>query len=224
MVGAPEAAPAQSSEKTERAKTAAAHFLDLFNQSLDYGVPYREMYIKESVSRGEKIGTSPEEIAEDKLNDDVEIAMMNLWYLRTAYVLTHNVDRLPQDIRAAHGEQIFPYFAETSVESARARKRRLANPDQFLKTYLRNARRLANLYRRYLSPEMFSSESYRAKLRRSQKDPDSNVRIEKSYGYLAFENRDVYKVVYGGVEYWLVEVDAKFKVIHINPLPGFSLA
>lgn len=202
-----------------RAEETAVHFPDRFNQTLDFGVPYREMCLKESISRGEKVGTSPAEIAKEKLNDDIEIAMMDLWCLRNAYLASHEVTDLPPDIKAAHGEELIPYMQD---QDERRKKRRLKDPDHFLRTYLYNARKLANLYRHYLSPAMFASPLYKARNDDfAQRAGTSRVRVEKSYAYAAFENHDVYRAWHAGIEDWLVEVDGQVKVLHINPLPGF---
>ncbi|HEY0347831.1 MAG TPA: hypothetical protein VGC60_06710 [Pyrinomonadaceae bacterium] len=215
-----------SSEKIRRAKDAAIQFQGRFNETLDFRFPYHEMYVPESVSRNEKTGTGRQEIELAKLNDDFEIAMMNLWYLRLAYFLTHDVDRLPREIRAAHGEDVFP-FLEDEHETAKAKYARThtwAGLTRYMQTYIHNANRLGNLYRRYLSPAMFTTDLYSARIKKEEEHNEPTVRVEKSYGYPAFENQDVYKVYYAGIEYWLVEMNGAFKVVHINPLPGFRMS
>ena len=215
-----------SSDKIRRAKDAAVHFQDRFNETLDFRFPYQEMRVPESVSRNEKTGTSRQEIILAKLNDDFEIAMMNLWYLRLAYFLTHDVDRLPREIRAAHGEDVFP-FLEDEHETAKAKYARThtwTGLTRSMRTYIYNAHRLGNLYRRYLSPEIFTTDLYKTRIKKEKEANEPTVRVEKSYGYPAFENQDVYKVYYAGIEYWLVEMNGAFKVLHINPLPGFRMS
>jgi hypothetical protein len=208
-------------EKLRRVEEAAAHFLIRFNETLDFGVPYREMYIPENVSKRSKSTFTKREA---QLDADFEIAMMNLWYLRVAYAMTHDAQELPREINAAGGDELIPFISEP--ESPREKRARQKNPDRWLMSYLYKAKRLADRYRKYLTPEMFTTDAYKARLEKenlSEWGNGARVRVENSYPYDAFENQHLYKLVYGGIEYWLVEVDGNFKVVHINPLPGFRL-
>lgn len=220
---AQDVASSSSKEKLGRAEEVVDRFLKRFNETLDVAVPYREMYRQESRMGSNTRGRSRVELELIRREDDLEIAMMNIEYLSAAYMFSHEGPDLPPEIKAAHGEELFPYLADINYTN----KKPLKVQRQKWRNYFNNVRRLAALYRKYLPPSAFASPLYRARVEqvdRSIAGDKPRSRVERGYNNdKEFENPDVYRVIRAGFEYTLIEEDGAFKVIHINPIPGFRL-
>ncbi|HKP37766.1 MAG TPA: hypothetical protein VJT71_12995 [Pyrinomonadaceae bacterium] len=217
--------------KLREAEQVAAHFVKRFSATLDFGVVYREMFVRERVLRRRNVVSMFDGLIEDSLlkklhdreKEQAYIAFMNTFYVSWLYLLNVNglYDKddpavyLPRDIQAeikrtAFNRCRFLDRDDDDCENLRFKTRK------GLARFISFSNRLTVLFRRHMPGRPFDSPAYRANVRNivwNGQGPyvnngDSFLEIDKS--------RPVYEIASGMFLFSIIEEEGTLRIASLT--------
>ena len=153
----------ENTDKQLRAEQIADRFVDRFQQTLDFGVVWKEFRLSDpSCTHRANGNLSENDYAKLRLNGDIieklYIATMNLYYLKAVYELS--LTRID-----SHSEDV---STPAEIEVIEKRSKFFQNDDRKPQSYeevtelIGTLDHLARLYRKYMSKEVRKSAAWRA--------------------------------------------------------------
>jgi hypothetical protein len=210
-------------EELRRVNASADIFIKRFRETLDVGEVFDEMAIPDAIQRLQR-SRSFEALGAGDMASEMDTAtarrlyraFMNLYYLRSIYIAGNkktNADpdsvRLPRELRAAI--QRSPYLRLLLTQGVGD------PPDittkQELEAYIADQEKVANLYRKYLPPNVFNDSLYRANIAALDKTRGKPFEIINGYPNLEIkEDTKVFIVRREVFTIYFVQVSGKFKI------------
>ena len=205
----------ENTDKQLRAEQIADRFVDRFQQTLDFGVVWKEFRLSDpSCTHRANGNLSENDYAKLRLNGDIieklYIATMNLYYLKAVYELSlTRIDSQSEDVSTP-----------AEIEVIEKRSKFFQNDDRKPQSYeevselIGTFDQLARLYRKYLPKEAMKSATWRAN--------EKNLRRRSEIAYAGVLNGDetlciakgsnVYIVDRGIFYFYVVDEGGKMKV------------
>jgi len=205
----------ENTDKQLRAEQIADRFVDRFQQTLDFGVVWKEFRLSDpSCTHRANGNLSENDYAKLRLNGDIieklYIATMNLYYLKAVYELSlTRIDSQSEDVSTP-----------AEIEVIEKRSKFFQNDDRKPQSYeevselIGTFDQLARLYRKYLPKEAMKSATWRAN--------EKNLRSRSEIAYAGVLNGDetfciakgsnVYIVDRGIFYFYVVDESGKMKV------------
>jgi hypothetical protein len=211
-------------EKLRRANASADIFIKRFRETLDVGTVFDEMAIPDAIQRLQR-ARSFEALGAGDMASEMDTAtahrlyraFMNLYYLRSIYIAGNKKPKadpdsvpLPRELRAAI--QKSPYLRLLLTQGVGD------PPDvttkQELEAYIADQERVANLYRKYLPPNVFNTPLYKANVEALNKEKGKPFEIIHGYPNLEIkEDTDVFIVRRDIFTIYFIEDSGKFKIL-----------
>jgi hypothetical protein len=205
----------ENTDKQLRAEQIADRFVDRFQQTLDFGVVWKEFRLSDpSCTHRANGNLSENDYAKLRLNGDIieklYIATMNLYCLKAVYELSlTRIDSQSEDVSTP-----------AEIEVIEKRSKFFQNDDRKPQSYeevselIGTFDQLARLYRKYLPKEAMKSATWRAN--------EKNLRSRSEIAYAGVLNGDetfciakgsnVYIVDRGIFYFYVVDEGGKMKV------------
>jgi hypothetical protein len=205
----------ENTDKQRQAEQIADRFVERFQQTLDFGIVWKEFRLSDPSCTHRANGIlSENDYAKLRLNGDIieklYIATMNLYYLNAVYGLS--LTRIDS--------QSFDASAPAEIEIIEKRSKFFQNDDRKPQSYeevselISTLDQLARLYRKYLPKEAMKSDAWRAneKSLQSRSGMGSVGVLNGDEMFCIAKGRNVYLVDRGIFYFYLVEEGGKMKV------------
>jgi hypothetical protein len=219
---------AEQAEKLRRAEEVADRFVQRLHETLDYGVPFRELFVRSPELRSKSnMLFGPDAESEQLFGKGVverfHIAFMNVWYLRNVYCIARKVDfqKLPKKIKALGGGEFFPGLEGLNLRGVKS----AAEIKRKMERLIARLNHLAAMLRQHLPANVFDLPAFKSKIEPEreasrQKGKFARVEYESSFVELP-KDVPVYVVTREFLGYYLIEEGSELRVIGIHILPGF---
>ena len=203
----------ENTDKQRRAEQIADRFVERFQQTLDFGIVWREFRLSDPSCTHRANGIlSENDYAKLRLTGDIieklYIATMNLYYLKAVYDLSlSRIDSQSEDASAP-----------AEIEVIEKRSKFFQNDDRKPKSYedvselIGTLDQLARLYRKYLPKEAMKSAAWNEKHLRSSSGIVSVGVLNGDETLCIAKGRNVYIVDRGLFYFYMVDERGKMKV------------
>jgi len=208
----------EAAKKLRLAEEAVDRFIERFHQTLDFGVLFDEVYVSNRAQRRRNIyfilSTAPnnhlgwEKKFDEAIVREGFIAFMNEYLLNAEYALT-----LPRSQKRVVPPEIVK--AAKALERGRSGDETLAG----MKEFIAKTNRLSSLYRKYLSPAAFDSQTYKANRKEALKALTASGIVNGFRVFGVGEDTEVYYVERHIYKLFLIEEEGALKVLML----GFAL-
>jgi hypothetical protein len=205
----------KNSDTQRRAEQLADRFVERFQQTLDFGIVWKEFRLSDPSCTHRANGIlSENDYAKLRLNgaiiEKLYIATMNLYYLNAIYSLS----LIRIDSRS--GENLAPAEIEVIEKSSKFFQNGDRKPQSYkeVSELISTLDQLARLYRKYLPKEAMKSAAWRAneKNLHSSNGMASEVVLNGEETFCIATGRNVYLVDRGIFYFYIVDEGGKMKI------------
>lgn len=205
----------KNTDQQRRAERIADRFIARFQQTLDFGIVWKEFRLSDPSCTHRANGIlSENDYARLRLNagiiEKLYIATMNLYYLQAVYELSlTRIDSRSEDASSL-----------PEIEAIEKKSKFFQNDDRKLQSHeevselIGTLDQLARLYRKYIPKQAMKSATWRAneKYLRSRSGMDSEGVLNGDETLCIAEGRNVYIVDRGVFYFYVVDEGGKMKV------------
>ena len=218
-----------SRQEEMRVQEAADRFIIRFHSTLDFGLVFDEIAVSNAVRRMREATFFESMSLSAKLVDSVDDAtlmraykaLMNMYYLKTAYDLTirpiagneQNGDPpLPQEISSALSSSKYL----SALLKGGAQNPPDATTRQELEQFVADLNRVAALYKKYLPSDFFKAETYKANVKAINQEGEG-VQINNGFeSYGVSTGTKVYEVNKDIFTFFFIEENGQIKLLTLG--------